>query len=126
MISGQFSEQGELIFEIELVAVNGEQIAVDVVLDTGFTTGFLAIHADDIEALDWPVLAAEVEMQTARGIEYFDIYEGRTIVDGKEFIIPVHVGAELTEILLGRQWLRIMKLVIDESKGILNLEYVGG
>lgn len=52
MISGQFSEQGELIFEIELVAVNGEQIAVDVLLDTGFTTGFLAIHADDIEALD--------------------------------------------------------------------------
>jgi predicted aspartyl protease len=126
MISGQFSEQGELIFEIELVAVNGEQIAVDVLLDTGFTTGFLAIHADDLEALDWSVLAAEVEMQTARGIEYFDIYEGRTIVDGKEFIIPVHVGAELTEILLGRQWLRIMKLVIDESKGILTLEYVGG
>lgn len=51
MISGQFSEQGELIFEIELVAVNGEQIAVDVVLDTGFTTGFLAIHADDISYL---------------------------------------------------------------------------
>ena len=126
MISGQFSEQGELIFEIELVAVNGEQIAVDVLLDTGFTTGFLAIHADDLEALDWSVLAAEVEMQTARGIEYFDIYEGRAIVDGKEFIIPVHVGAELTEILLGRQWLRIMKLVIDESKGILTLEYVGG
>lgn len=65
-------------------------------------------------------------MQTARGIEYFDIYDGRAIVDGKEFIIPVHVGAELTETLLGRQWLRIMKLVIDESKGILTLEYVGG
>lgn len=126
MISGRFGEEGELIFEIELVANNEEKIAVDVLLDTGFTTGFLAIHTDDIEALGWSVLAAEVEMQTARGIEYFDIYEGRAIVDGKEFIIPVHVGSELTEILLGRQWLRVMKLVIDEGNGILTLEYARG
>lgn len=124
MICGRFGEEGELIFEIDLVAGNGEQIAVDVLLDTGFTTGFLAIHRDDIEALDWQIISGEVEMQTARGIEYFDIYEGRAIVDGREFIIPVHVGVELTEILFGRQWLRLMKLVIDESEGILTLEYV--
>jgi predicted aspartyl protease len=51
MISGRFGERGELIFEIELVAANGELIAVDVLLDTGFTTGFLVVHADDIEDL---------------------------------------------------------------------------
>ena len=125
MISGQFGEDGELIFQIELLTANGEQIPVDVLLDTGFTTGFLAIHADDIEPLGWLVLSANVEMQTARGTEYFDIYEGRVIVDGREFIVPVHVGSELTEILFGRQWLSLMKLVIDERNGILTLEYIG-
>lgn len=124
MIYGRFGERGELIFEIELVAVNGEQIAVDVMLDTGFTTGFLAIHADDIQDLGWSILTSDVEMQTARGTEYFDIYEGRAIVDGKEFIIPVHVGPQLPEILFGRQWLRLMKLTIDEKNGILTLEYL--
>lgn len=125
MIYGRFGERGELIFEIELVAANGEQIAVDVLLDTGFTTGFLAVHADDIEDLGWPILTSEVEMQTARGTEYFDIYEGLAIVDGREFIIPVHVGSQLPEILFGRQWLMLMKLAIDERNGILTLEYVG-
>jgi predicted aspartyl protease len=64
-------------------------------------------------------------MQTARGTEYFDIYEGRAIVDGREFIIPVHIGAQLPEILFGRQWLTLMKLAIDQRNGILTLEYVG-
>lgn len=125
MISGEFGEDGKLIFQIELVAANGEQIPVDVLLDTGFTTGFLAVHADDIEPLGWPVLSVKVEMQTAKGTEYFDIYEGRVIVDGREFIVPVHVGSELSEILFGRQWLSLMKLVIDERNGILTLEYMG-
>ena len=125
MISGRFEERGKLIFEIELVTSNGEVIAVDALLDTGFTTGFLAVHADDIEDLGWTILTSEVEMQTARGTEYFDNYEGRVIVDGREFIVPVHVGLDLPEILLGRQWLSLMKLVIDERNGILTLEYLG-
>lgn len=125
MILGRFEERGKLIFEIELVTANGEEIAVDALLDTGFTTGFLAVHGDDIEDLGWPILTSEVEMQTARGTEYFDIYEGRVIVDSREFIVPVHVGSDLPELLFGRQWLSLMKLVIDEKNGILTLEYVG-
>ncbi len=39
MISGRFEERGKLIFEIELVTVDGEKIAVDVLLETGFMTG---------------------------------------------------------------------------------------
>lgn len=66
-----------------------------------------------------------VGYKTARGTEYFDIYEGRLIVDSREFIVPVHVGSDLPEILFGRQWLSLMKLVIDEKNGILTLEYVG-
>ena len=43
MISGRFGEIGELIFEIDLIAADGEKFPVDVLLDTGFTTGFLVL-----------------------------------------------------------------------------------
>ena len=66
MISGRFEERGKLIFEIELVTVDGEKIAVDVLLETGFMTGQLAVHGDDIEALGWPILTSEVEMLSSK------------------------------------------------------------
>lgn len=31
-------------------------------------------------------------MRTAQGEAQFDIYEGKLIIDGTEFVIPVHVG----------------------------------
>ncbi|MFN6582904.1 MAG: hypothetical protein RMX68_023845 [Aulosira sp. ZfuVER01] len=36
MIQGKFSNQGELIFEIDLIASDGLIITVDALLDTGF------------------------------------------------------------------------------------------
>ena len=63
-------------------------------------------------------------MQTARGMEYFDLYEGKVIVDSKDFIIPVHVGEELSDTLMGSQWLDIMQLVVNKPKRILTLETV--
>jgi predicted aspartyl protease len=46
MIRGQFNPRGELIFEIELIATDGDDaIPVNVLLDTGFT-GWFAI--DDL------------------------------------------------------------------------------
>lgn len=73
MITGRFGENGELIFEIELLAGNGDILPVDVLLDTGFTTGWLALNSQDIEYLEWPLIRPNYEMQTARGEEYFDI-----------------------------------------------------
>jgi predicted aspartyl protease len=52
MISGEFSDRGELIFEIGLIATDGEVIPVKVLLDTGFT-GWLAIDNQDAESLGW-------------------------------------------------------------------------
>jgi predicted aspartyl protease len=47
MIRGQFNSRGELIFEIELIATDGDdEIPVNVLLDTGFT-GWLAIDNQD-------------------------------------------------------------------------------
>ncbi len=92
MISGWFGDNGQLFFEIELIASNGEIFPVEVMLDTGFTTGFIAINSQDLDGLDWSLMVREIEMQTARGDALFDLYEGRVIIDGQELIVPVHVG----------------------------------
>ncbi|MFB2974404.1 aspartyl protease [Aerosakkonema sp. BLCC-F183] len=124
MIAGRFGEDGELLFEIELIANNGERFPVEALLDTGFTTGFLAINFQELEALGWALITPQIEMETARGNEFFDIYEGRVILDGQEFIIPVHVGDELFDILIGSQWLEMMELAVNKPRGILTLKMV--
>ena len=124
MISGRFGDNGQLFFEIELIASNGEIFPVEVMLDTGFTTGFLAINSQDLDGLDWSLMVREIEMQTARGDALFDLYEGRVIIDGQELIVPVHVGEDLPEILIGSQWLEGMQLVVNKPIGILTLETV--
>ena len=124
MISGRFGENGELFFEIELIASNGEVFPVEVLLDTGFTTGFLAINSQDLDALDWSLIAPQIEMQTARGEGFFDIYEAWVIIDGQDLIVPVHVGEDIPEILIGCQWLDRMQLVVNKPMEILTLEIV--
>lgn len=124
MISGRFGENGELFFEIELIASNGDSFPVEVLLDTGFTAGFLAINFQDLEALEWPLIRSKIRLATARGEDFFDLYEGQIVIDGQEFIIPVHVGDELPEILIGSQWLDRMQLVVNKPRGILTLKIV--
>lgn len=124
MISGGLGDNGELFFEVQLIAANGEQFFVEALFDTGFTTGWLAINSQDMEALEWLIIIPKIEMQTARGVEYFDLYEGKVIVDSKEFIIPVHVGEELPDTLMRSRWLDIMQLVVNKPRGILTLEAV--
>ena len=76
MIVGRFGENRELLFEVELIASNKERLAVEVLLDTGFTTGWLAINSQDLEALRWPLLASQIEMWTARGREFLTSAKG--------------------------------------------------
>jgi predicted aspartyl protease len=52
MISGEFNQKGELIFEIGLIAADGDVIPVKSLLDTGFT-GWLAINTQDADSLEW-------------------------------------------------------------------------
>lgn len=124
MIAGRFGDNGELFFSIQMVAANSEQFEVEAILDTGFTTGWLAINYQDLEALEWSIIIPKIEMQTAQGVDYFDLYEGKVIVDDKEFTIPVHVGEEIPDTLMGSLWLDIMQLVVNKPKGILTLEVV--
>ncbi|WP_335337763.1 hypothetical protein [Nostoc piscinale] len=71
MISGKFGEIGELIFEIELIAVDGEEYSIDLLLDTGFTTGWLAIDIQDAASLGWNLIEQNRTMQMARGEAFF-------------------------------------------------------
>jgi predicted aspartyl protease len=121
MISGRFGDIGELLFEINLIAGDGEFFPVEVLLDTGFTTGWLAIDVQDARSLGWSVIELDRLMQTAQGAKYFDIYEGRVILDGEQYIIPVLAAMGIPESLLGLQWLKILSLAVNFSSGILTL-----
>ncbi|QLE59884.1 aspartyl protease [Nostoc sp. TCL26-01] len=121
---GSFGDNGELWFEIQLIATNGDVFSVEALFDTGFTTGWLAINTQDLEALEWLRIAAQISMRTARGEGQFNLYEGRIIIDANEFIIPVHVGDDVPDTLMGSAWLDIMQLVVNKPQGILTLEMV--
>lgn len=121
---GTFGADGELFFEIQLVAANGEVFSVSALFDTGFTDGWLAINTQDLEALEWSLVLGQVEMRTARGEGEFYLYEGKAIVDGIEVIIPVHVGRDIPETAMGSAWLDIRKLVVNKPEGVLTLEII--
>ena len=120
MISGEFNNKGELIFEIGLIAADGDIIPVKALLDTGFT-GLLAIDNQDAESLGWFLDSEERRMETARGECRFNLYQGTVLFDGEEFQIPVLGGDELPDILLGVYWLQIKRLVSDFPAGVLTL-----
>lgn len=122
MIEGRFTDDKELIFEIELVATSGEKFPIEALLDTGFTDGWLAINTQDLQALGWPLLTSQIQLQTAQGKARFNIYEGKIIIDSVEVIIPVHVGDDLPDTILGSFWLDIVQLVINKPNGIFTLE----
>ncbi|GAB1539047.1 hypothetical protein NUACC21_17120 [Scytonema sp. NUACC21] len=122
MAVGSFGDNGELFFEIQLVAINGEEFSVEALFDTVFTDGWLAINSQDLEALGWRLMTSQVEMRIARGLAQFALYEGKIIIDGIEVVIPVHVGDDVPDTLMGALWLDIMQLVVNKSKGLLTLE----
>jgi predicted aspartyl protease len=119
MIDGFFGDEDALLFEINLITSNALELPVDAMLDTGFSY-WLAINDQDLDALGWTYFDQQI-MRTAQGDLRFDIYAGKVRIDGSEFDIPVHVGKDLTEVLLGRQWLTTRRLVVDMPSGELTL-----
>ena len=121
MILGNFGEVGELMFEIEIISADEDNYAIEVLLDTGFTNGWLALDIQDAEILGWPLIERNSTMRMARGEAFFDIYEGKVKLDGQEYIIPVLAGEGIPEPLLGLQWLKILPLSVNFSEGVLTL-----
>lgn len=124
MSVGSFGDNGELFFEIQLVAINGEKFSVEALFDTGFTDGWLAINTQDLEALGWRLITSQVEMRIAQGSARFNIHEGKVMIDGTEVIIPVHVGGDVPDTLMGALWLDIMQLVVNKPREVLTLEMI--
>lgn len=121
MIVGRFGDIGELFFDIDLITVDGEQFPIEVLLDTGFTTGWLALDTQDVDALGWNIIQRNSVMRMARGENLFDIYEGKVMLDNQEYIIPVLAGDEITESILGLQWLTILPLAVNYEIKLLTL-----
>jgi clan AA aspartic protease len=119
MIQGICDDRGHLFFGIDLIAADGLNLPVDAMLDTGFT-GFLAVNKQDLDALNWQFIR-EQELRTAQGESLFDIYYGKVLLDEQEYEIPVFAGDEITEVLLGSEWLKILPLVVNYQAGILTL-----
>jgi len=121
MILGNFGEVGELMFEIEIISADEDNYPIEVLLDTGFTNGWLALDIQDAEILGWPLIERSSTMRMARGEAFFDIYEGKIKLDGQEYIIPVLAAEGISEPLLGLQWLKILPLSVNFSEGVLTL-----
>lgn len=122
MISGRFGEIGELFFELEILAVDGSQFSIEVLLDTGFTTGWLTMDIQDVESLGWSLLEPRQILRTARGEAIFRVYAGIVIIDDQELTIPVIATQNLPENLLGLQFLKNRRLVVDFPSNLLTLE----
>ncbi|MEB3218808.1 MAG: aspartyl protease [Nostocales cyanobacterium 94392] len=119
MIQGVFGDKGQLFFEIELIVADEFNVPVDVMLDTGFT-GFLAINKQDIDAFEWAYIGDEL-LLTAKGETMFIKYLGKVLLDQRDYEIPVFAGDEITEVLLGSEWLKILPLVVNYQESILTL-----
>ena len=119
MIQGAFGSKGQLFFQIDLITSDGLNLPVDAMLDTGFT-GFMAINKQDLDSLDWVYMGNE-PLRTAQGEIIFDRYSGKVLLDEQEYEIPVYAGDEITEVLLGSEWLKNLPLVANYQAGILTL-----
>ncbi|MEL6165101.1 MAG: aspartyl protease [Cyanobacteria bacterium J06628_3] len=77
MIQGVFGKNGELFFEISLIAADGSDLIENALFDTG-CTDWLVMNVQDIECLEWTFLR-EQKRQTAKGLGDFYFYQGRPI-----------------------------------------------
>lgn len=120
MIQGRFGDTGELLFEIDLIGIDGLVLTVDAILDTGFTD-WLAINSQDAESLGWQLIRQQIK-QTASGARQFNLYNGQVAFDGIEKNIDVVGGEEIFEVLIGLKWLDTLKLTVDKKADLLTLE----
>ena len=121
MIEGRFGDKGQIYLEIDLI--DGDiSFPVETMLDTGFTE-FLAMNKQDVQSLDWHFLRQN-KLRTAQGETEFDVYNGRVIIDGQEFEVPVFAGDEIQEILLGSRWLKLFILVANYGENRVRLELI--
>ena len=119
MIQGIFGKNGELFFEISLIAADGSDLIENALLDTG-CTDWLVMNVQDIECLEWTFIR-EQKRQTARGLGDFSLYQGTVVFDNQELTIPALGGEEISEILIGLPWLETRRMVVDRKENLLSM-----
>lgn len=119
MIEGIFGKNGELFFEISLIAADGSDLIENALLDTG-CTDWLVMNVQDIECLEWTFIRQQ-KRQTAKGLGDFYFYQGTVLFDNQELTIPALGGEEINEILIGLPWLENRRLIIDKKANILSM-----
>lgn len=119
MIQGEFDEIGQLFFELELIAANGEIFYTTALLDTG-STEQLVINTQDLQGLRWRRIGKR-RVQTAMGETLLNLYVGKVVLDGDELTVEAVAGTEIRETIIGVPWLRIKRLEVDFAAGILTL-----
>lgn len=119
MIQGVFGENGELFFEISLIAADKSDLIENALLDTG-CTDWLVMNVQDIECLEWTFIR-EQKRQTAKGLGDFYLYQGTVVFDNQELVIPALGGEEINEILIGLPWLENRHLIVDKKANILTI-----
>lgn len=119
MIQGIFGKNGELFFEISLIAADGSDLIENALLDTG-CTDWLVMNVQDIECLEWTFIR-EQKRQTAKGLGDFYFYQGTVVFDNQELTIPALGGEEISEILIGLPWLETRCMVVDRKENLLSM-----
>jgi len=122
MIRGNINSQGELFFEMGLIASDKSVMFTPAILDTGFTD-WIAMNIQDVESLGWAFIKTQ-KKYTANGIIEFNLYAGTIFFDEQEFAIEVIGANELTHVLMGLQWLKHRRLIVDRKMDWLTLENV--
>jgi len=70
------------------------------------------MNIQDIECLEWSFIMKQ-KKQTAGGFVKFNLYAGRVGFDNQEMTVPVIGGDEFTHVLMGLQWLKDRRLIVD-------------
>lgn len=119
MIQGVFGKNGELFFEISLIAADGSDLIENALFDTG-CTDWLVINVQDIECLEWTFIREQKRL-TAKGLGDFYFYQGTVIFNNQELTIPALGGEDINEILIGLPWLESRRLIVDRKANILTI-----
>ena len=89
MITGVVTADREAIVRVRLHGPQGQEAAIDTVLDTGFTEA-LSLPQTWVDTLALPLVEFD-EMMLADGrIIQVEVYEGSIIWDGQERLVVIH------------------------------------
>jgi predicted aspartyl protease len=82
----------------------------------------MVFNIQDLDSLQWDYIDKQT-LLTAQGEITFKSkrYLGKVILDNQEYEIPVYAADELTDILLGSEWLEFLPLVVNCQAGVLSL-----